>query len=414
MHVTIVAYGTWGDVRPGIALSRSLQEHGYGVRLIVTEDFAAVVRNADLETAILPIDKYKLMRRVSSQTNPLKVAWAIRREIAPALLKAGRALLSMADETDAFIANHWMLPMTASIAEAHSLGLVWMLMQPRVRSREIPFSTWPPLPDWAPFRETYNLASYQVAQLFHWWTYAAIANELRRVDLDLPPWRRGDFADVRERTPAFTAVSRHVLPRPTDWAHHQRLTGFLFHEEKAWGPPPSLERFIDSGQPPVYLGFGSMHDPNPETTTKIVLEALKKVDRRAVLYSGWAGLGRMGVPDSVYRLGFTPHSWLFPRMSAVVHHAGAGTSAAALRAGVPSISIPHSGDQGFWARRLHQAGAGTVPLPRTRLNSADLADRIRAAVDESDLRERASELGELIRAEEGREAAVAAIKDFLS
>lgn len=414
MHISIVAYGTWGDVRPGIALARALQARGYRVRLIVTEDFAPLLEGLGLDTALLPIDKYRLMRRVSSQTNPVKVTLAIRREIAPALLKAGRALLTLAEDTEAFVVNHWMMGMAASIAEARSLGLVWMVMQPRVKTREIPICTWPSLPDWMPFHRGYNSVSYRAANDFHWWNYASSANELRRVDLNLPRWGPGDYSDLLYRAPSFTVISRHVLPRPADWADHQRLTGFLFHEEHDWEPPARLERFIEAGPPPVYVGFGSMHDLNPAKTTEIVLEAVKRADRRAVLYSGWAGLGRRELPESVYRVEFAPHSWLFPRMAAVVHHAGAGTSAAALRAGVPSVSVPHSGDQGFWARRLQRTGAGTAPLPRIRLNPADLADRIRTAVDRSDLRRQAEELGKLVRAEEGRQAAVAAISDFLS
>lgn len=413
LHISIVAYGTWGDVRPGVALGLALKDAGYGVRLIVTQDFGEWVNDVGLDVHLLPLNKHEIMQRVSSETNPFRAMLAVHQEIAPALLKAGRSLIAVAHDTDALLVNEWLLGIASGIAETHQLKLINMALQPSIKTRVMPIATMPALPNWAPFRETYNLFTYVVAYYSRWWSYVRIANSLRKNLLNLPPLSPQGYLHLLTRTPSITMVSRHVVPRPTDWEDHRHLTGFLFYDDADWHAPAELEKFIHAQSAPVYVGFGSMHDRRPDETTHLIIDAIARTNRRAVLYSGWANLGRLDLPETIYRLDYAPHSWLFPRMAALVHHGGAGTTAAALRAGIPSVPIPHSGDQPFWSKRLHQIGAGTVPLPRSRLNAVDLADRITTAVDDPQLRRRADILGAKIRAENGAAAIVSAINKIL-
>lgn len=413
MHISIVAYGTWGDVRPSIGLGLALREAGYGVRLIVTQDFAGLVNHTGLEVHLLPVNKFELMKPVSSKTNPLKVMLAVNREIAPALLRAGRDLLALAEDTDGFLVNEWLLGIAGGIAEVHQLKLLNLATQPQIRTRQMPIATMPALPDWLPFRGTYNLLSYDLAHYLRWFSYVRQLNSLRKTHLGLSPLSPAEFLNLIDRTPSITLISHHVVPRPVDWQGHHHLTGFLFYDDDHWHPPTSLEDFIHAGEAPVYVGFGSMHDPHPVETTRLILDALERTGHRAVLYKGWADLGRLDLPDTVYLLDYAPHSWLFPRMAAVVHHAGAGTSAAALRAGVPSVPIPHSGDQPFWARRLYQIGAATRPLQRKRLTTVDLAERITSAVQDPLLRSQAADLGARVSAEDNAGMTVSVINGLL-
>ena len=413
MHISIIAYGTWGDVRPSIALGLALKEAGYGVRLIVAEDFAGWVNDTGLDIHLLPVNKFEVMKQVSSKTNPLKVPFAIYQKIAPALLRAGQDLLAVAEHTDAFLVNEWLLGIASGIAEVHHLKLVNLAKQPSIRTHAMPISTMPALPQWAPFRKTYNWLSYDLSHYLRWFSYVRQGNLLRKTLLKIAPLSPMGYLDLLDRTPSITLISRCVMARPTDWQDQHRLTGFLYYDDEDWRPPAELEDFIQAGEAPVYVGFGSMHDDNPDETTRSILEALECTHRRAVLYKGWANLGQTHLPDSVYMLDYAPHSWLFPRMAAVVHHAGAGTSAAALRAGVPSVPIPHSGDQPFWASRLYQIGAGTKPLPRNQLNAVDLAERITGAVQDSKLRSRAVDLGTWISSEDSAGWTVSAINDIL-
>ncbi|HEX6304193.1 MAG TPA: glycosyltransferase, partial [Anaerolineales bacterium] len=285
--------------------------------------------------------------------------------------------------------------------------------QPQIRTRQMPIATMPALPGWVPFREIYNLLSYDLANYLRWFSYVSQVNSMRKSQLNLAPLSPGEFLNLIDRTPSITLVSRHVVPRPADWQDHHHLTGFLFYDDHHWHPPADLEEFLHAGEAPVYVGFGSLHDPHPQQTTRLILNALERTGRRAVLYKGWSGLGELDLPDTVYLLDYAPHSWLFPRMAAVVHHAGAGTSAAALRACVPSVPIPHSGDQPFWARRLYQIGAATRPLPRNRLDALELSERIITAVRDSQLRSKAADLGARISAEDGAGKTVSVINSLL-
>ena len=171
-----------------------------------------------------------------------------------------------------------------------------------------------------------------------------------------------------------------------------------------------MKDFLEAGSPPVYIGFGSMSSREPEATTRLVIEALRRVGQRAILLSGWGGLQKTDLPDMVFMGESLPHAWLFPRVAAVVHHGGAGTTAAGLRAGVPSITVPFFGDQPFWGRRIAELGVGPEPIPRRRLTVERLASAIQQAVGDDGMRLRAAKLGARIRAEDGIAGAVEIIR----
>ncbi|MGA7270621.1 MAG: glycosyltransferase, partial [Acidimicrobiia bacterium] len=318
-----------------------------------------------------------------------------------------------AEDTEVLFVNEWLLGVASRIAEAHQLKLINIAMQPRIKTRQTQIAIMPAWPSWAPFRETYNVLTYDLMSYFKWFSHARPVNSRLKTDPRLNSLSARDYVALFDHTPSLTLISRHVMPRPSDWAEHHHLTGYLFYDDAGWRPPAKLVNFIQSSDAPIYIGFGSIQDRRPDETTRLILSALKKTRQRAVLLSGWSELGQIDLPETVYRLDYAPHSWLFPRVKAVVHHAGAGTTAAALRAGIPSVTIPHSGDQPFWARRLYQLGAGTVPLPKYRLNSAYLADRIIKALEDEQMRSRAEELGKKIGDENSVSKTIAVINDLL-
>jgi UDP:flavonoid glycosyltransferase YjiC (YdhE family) len=161
---------------------------------------------------------------------------------------------------------------------------------------------------------------------------------------------------------------------------------------------------------PVCIGFGSMSQRDPAATTRLVLDAVKRSGQRAILVAGWGGLGANDLPDTIFQIDSIPHAWLYPRCAAVVHHGGAGTTAAGLRAGVPSLIVPFHGDQFFWAKRVQEMGVGPAPVPRTRLTAERLANAIQAAVGDKKIAEAAEALGARIRGEDGVTRAVLAIE----
>jgi UDP:flavonoid glycosyltransferase YjiC (YdhE family) len=180
-----------------------------------------------------------------------------------------------------------------------------------------------------------------------------------------------------------------------------------------WQPPQALIEFLESGPPPVSIGFGSMVAYDKETLANLCVQALNRAQQRGILLTGWGGLQYDALPESVLAVESVPHDWLFPRVSAVVHHGGAGTTAASLRAGVPTIIVPFLIDQPFWGKRVYDLGVGPSPIPRRKLTVEQLSKAITEAITDTNMKQRAAELGRKIRAEDGIGNAVNIIHRFM-
>ena len=191
-----------------------------------------------------------------------------------------------------------------------------------------------------------------------------------------------------------------------DWPDHVHQTGYWFLDEPAWTPPPALTTFLEAGPPPIYVGFGSIGTASAAAaTTRLVIDALQRAGARGVLATGWSGMSNeIALPPEMIRIDSAPHAWLFPRMAAVVHHGGAGTTAAGLRAGVPGLVIPHGNDQPAWGRRVFELGVGPRPIPRKRLTTDRLADGL-SVLQSPELLSRAQELARQIGLEDGAKEA---------
>jgi sterol 3beta-glucosyltransferase len=299
-----------------------------------------------------------------------------------------------------------------TIAETLKIPLIQAYVFPFTPTSEFPAPLVPSLP----FGSLLNKLSFHIARQMFWQT-SKISDNLTRQILGIPKasfW--GPYASLnRRKVPALYGYSQHVLPRPHDWPEHHQLTGYWYLDTaKDWMPPSDLMDFLNAGQAPIYIGFGSMGSRNPEEVARLAIDALVRSGQRGVLASGWGGLKPSELPESIYLLDSLPHSWLFPRMAAVVHHGGAGTSAAGLRAGIPSIIIPFMGDQPFWARRIYDLGVGTKPIPRKQITTQRLADAITEAVSSDAIRQNAKNLGEKIRAEDSIANVVNVVRRYIS
>jgi hypothetical protein len=198
-----------------------------------------------------------------------------------------------------------------------------------------------------------------------------------------------------------------LIPQPHDWDNHITIPGFFFLPLASfYKPPEDLEAFLEAGPAPVYIGFGSIVVHDPDVLTRTIFDAVKKAGVRALVSKGWGGLGHKDtqIPENIYMLDNCPHDWLFPRVSCVVHHGGAGTMAAGIAAGRPTVIVPFFGDQSFWGDMVAKAGAGPAPIPHKKLT----ADRLAAAITEAlqpETAQKASALANSINHEEGPEAA---------
>jgi sterol 3beta-glucosyltransferase len=233
---------------------------------------------------------------------------------------------------------------------------------------------------------------------------------MRTQVLGLPPYSlAGPLRHLREHgLLRLYAYSPHVAPRPSDWPAHHQVTGYWFLPPPVgWQPPEELRAFLAAGPPPVYIGFGSMLMREAQKTTARVTEALNRTGQRAIFAAGWGALDEaVHQSEQVFFVKDVPHHWLFPQMSAIVHHGGAGTTGAALRSGIPSIVVPFGFDQPFWGQRVAALGVGPRPLPHARLTADGLAGAIERALHDTHMRERAAQLGGQIQREQGAAQAI--------
>ena len=208
-----------------------------------------------------------------------------------------------------------------------------------------------------------------------------------------------------------------MIAKPKDWSSNITVAGFFFLPlAQTYKPPPELLAFLDDGPPPVYIGFGSIVVENQDVLTAIVFDAIRLAGIRAIVSKGWSNLGRSDTattaPSNVFMLGDCPHDWLFPHVSCVVHHGGAGTTAAAIAAGKPSVVVPFFGDQPFWGNMIYRASAGPRPIPFKSLAAPALADAITAA-RQPEIKRNASWLGDRVRREEGARKGTQSFHDEL-
>jgi len=286
-------------------------------------------------------------------------------------------------------------------------------LQPVNMTSAFPATVFPEMPDLLPGRGAYNRLTHRLLMDMTWRLFGEVFNQVRTGVLGLPRETRPFYELINLPFPIVYGYSRHVIPKPADWGDHIRISGYWFLDDNDWQPPADLVDFLDNGAKPVYVGFGSMTNRDAERLTDITLSAIQRSGQRAVLLSGWAGIGNSDLPDTIHKIDYAPHGWLFPRVAAAAHHGGAGTTAAGLRAGLSSVLVPHFADQPFWARRVVRLGAGPRFIPQKQLTAENLAYALHVAATNQPMRHRAAALGEKIRAEDGVGNAVRYIQRVL-
>ncbi|MFQ5434731.1 MAG: glycosyltransferase, partial [Anaerolineae bacterium] len=419
MKVTLLTIGSRGDVQPYIPLGLGLQQAGYDVRIATHETFRAFITGHGLDFAPIASNPMDLLESEEGQAwlqagqNPLKF---IRHFTALTLDRLDEMFTtSLAACQDSGLILFSMLGVAGyHIAESLGIPAAMAMLQPFTPTRAFPAVGALTFP--LPFGQAQaNFISHQIGEQVLWLPFRKKINKWRTERLGLRPLPFfGPYKQMKEtRFPLIYGYSPALIPKPADWGEHIRVTGYWFLPTKAeWQPPADLAAFLAGGPPPVYIGFGSMVDRDPEGLRQLVLEALAELGLRAVLLSGWAKLGAGEVPDSVCVVESVPHDWLFDRVTTVVHHGGAGTTAAGLRAGVPSVVTPYFADQYFWGDRVTEAGVGPTAVPRNKLTVPKLAAALEQAVNDAAMRQKAARLGQKIRAEDGVSEAVCFVQSL--
>ncbi|MBD3575629.1 MULTISPECIES: glycosyltransferase [Streptomyces] len=414
MRVLILAAGSHGDVAPYTGLGARLSAAGFDVALAAPEGFAGMAERAGLEFRGLPVDWRTPARPEGAggggaapggRGQLMRRAAAFMRELGQGLVRAAEP------GADALLLSTTTAPLGWHLAEALEVPALGAYLQPVA-----PTSAFPPvvsagrsLGGWG--NRAMGRLAVRVVDRMH----AEAARNLR-AELGLPAVPQGEVRRRREgsRWEVLHGFSEVLLPRPADWRPGLDVVG-------NWWPycppgtrlPGDLADFLDAGPPPVFVGFGSMAAGEGARLAEIAVRALRAAGLRGVLQAGAAGLSAGASGDDVLDIGEVPHRLLFPRTAAVVHHGGAGTTAAALEAGVPSVPVPVTADQPFWSRRVAALGAATGPIPYRDLTAESLAGELRRAVDETGYRAQAARAAGRMTAQDGAGAVVQRLERLL-
>ncbi|MEV0522211.1 glycosyltransferase [Streptomyces sp. NPDC050439] len=410
MRVLIVTAGSWGDVAPYTGLGVRLRTAGHEVVLATHERFEQAVTAHGLGYRPLPVDP---RQELASQVGQ-GLARAVSPPVAMArLMRMARAFMprltagvadAVREGADVVLSSTVTDPMCAALGEALRLPSMGVYLQP-----VHPTGAFPPLITGArSFGPHGNRLASQALWLGSDPIFAPAVSALRR-ELGLPRRKfSGPLSLPRGRT-VLHGFSPRIVPRPTDWPAGHEVGGYWWPETTpGWKPEPRLLDFLDAGPPPVFAGFGSFVTADSERLSTLLADALRRAKVRGIIQAGWSGLHAEN--DDLITVGEVPHAWLFPRTAAVIHHAGAGTTAAGLRAGVPSIPVPVQLDQHFWATRLHTLGLAPRPLRFQRLTAERLTQAITAAVHSPALCARARETAAAIAREDGTRQVLEALE----
>ncbi len=416
MNITIFSVGTQGDVRPFIALGQGLQNKGHKVRIASGKTCEALVRDNGLEFAELSADFLEVMakdpRALQRGLNPFALMSTARHHLKTMAVDWAAQGLAAAKDADLLLGNGMVAILANSLAEALKIPMVETHLQPVTPCPDIPPMMMPPPK--RPRSGTANMLLYTVLRSVTWQMLSPAYGMVRReLGLSALPWYGPYYRIKNKDRRILYAYSPSLLPRSAAWPQGIQVCGnWFFSEAKTWHAPEALQAFLDAGEPPIYIGFGSMLGDDAEALSKIIYEGLRRSGRRAIIATGWGGMAPpKGNADNIHVIQAAPHDWLFPRVAMAVHHGGAGTTAATIRAGIPSVVIPFFGDQPFWAWRLAENGIAPPALNRKALTPEVFAQAIGQA-SMSSMQDAARAMAGRINAEDGVARAIDLLEDW--
>ncbi|MEM6399996.1 MAG: glycosyltransferase [Cyanobacteria bacterium P01_D01_bin.116] len=416
MKITILTLGSRGDVQPFIALGVGLKQAGYQVKIASQATFESEIRSHNLEFALMSGNPKEGIESAQGQAmlktkNPIafvrRLGDLLEPIMEPVLLDSWEACQG----SDVIIGGGFPF-WGFDIAEKLNIPFYYAYLTPSYPTTAFPNAVTPPHLE--KLGSIYNRFSYTLTNQLFWQFFRKPVNKFRKSILNLPPTgiRQNAFTKMEDaKINYLIGCSPSVNPKPKDWSNRVNLTGYWFLDTPDnFIPPKDLVEFLEAGSPPVYIGFGSMGGEEAQKISKIALAALAKTQQRGIFLSGWGGIENSDLPDTIFQIDNIPHSWLFPQMACIVHHGGAGTTAATFRSGVPNIIIPFFGDQPFWAYQAAKLGVSPPIIDRKNITVDTLAQAIKNAVENQSIRKKAAILGEKIRSENGVQKVVKILK----
>ena len=389
MRIALAVEGTRGDIHPMLSLGNAFQVAGHEVVLCGPRNFATVAGSNNIEYREVGSDTRVFLDRVAAaiSSRGLGANRAQLEYFKDSIDKQFTRLPDATRDVDLILGAGVQIA-GASVAELHGIPYRYVMFCPVMlpsQDHSPPFIPSQALPGWA------NRIAWRVLLGPLDWVIRFGLNRARKKYLGLAKVRHG-YRHILSEHPIL-ATDPLLAPLPSEAPASVEQLGCIHDLEPL---PEKLEHFLAGGAPPVYIGFGSMTDPDPRATTRMVLSAVERVGCRAIVSEGWAGLGDGALPANVIRSGSVAHASLFPRCAVVVHHGGAGTTTRAAQAGVPQVIVPHLLDQYWWGKRIMNMGLAPTPLPRAGLTAERLGESISSVLDNEFLSSRARAVGEQI------------------
>lgn len=412
VKITILTYGSRGDVQPFLPLSLGLMKRGHTVKLAAPYRFKGFVEEYGIQFVPLAGEPEDLSRRFNDVGhNFIKMV----REMMDHAVEIGADVMRQTDEAcrDADLIIHTF----AHAVGAHTLAREMNIPDIHVQTfpmftptGDYPNVTMPDLKSHALNRFTHT-ASKKIT----WWASRFGFEHVRR-SVGLPKRKLYfpfDDDPFRHPTPILCAWSPSILPPSSDWSPNVHVTGcFFFDLDFMYQPPHELQNFLSDGNAPICISFGSMVNRDSGRIDRIVSDALTWSNNRGIVLSGWSDVDYRKSDNMLY-LESAPHDWLLPRCKLIIHHGGAGTTSAGLRAGIPNVVVPFTADQPFWGRRVSAIGAGPKPILVKDLSVEKLTRAI-AEADDQVVREQVQIIGQEIKNEDGIQRAIELIEAYVS
>lgn len=402
MRISMVAIGSTGDVRPYVLLGRELKKRGHEVTIVCFDMTEKLVTEAGLNFAPLAGSvKDIFMAVMTPGTNGFTFLPKFKNALLDDLPQFLHTLEEGCKDAEAIICTFFG-SVVYSIAEKHNIPCIqthYFLMD---YNDMFPITTAPGLKMGKAWNKVSYKMGYALINTLEWHYLSDWRSEegMKSKKISMSP----DYYINGHKIPVLYAISPLLVPRAPEWDEHIHMTGFWTDPEPCeYEPEPSLVRFLEEGEKPVYIGFGSMVSGDMGQTLDIVLKAVAASGVRAIIGRGWGGgaLDAALSNPNVYVADYIPHDWLFSRVSAVVHHGGAGTTAAGVLACKPTLVVPFGGDQPFWGQRIYDLGIGPKPIKRENLTVEKLADALIKLTHTPRFNVAVSEIGERMKYENG-------------
>ncbi len=410
MKIVVVCWGTTGDVYPVLALSERLLERGHQVRVCALEMYRDKIVEVGAEFYEIGVEFdleafHAAMDAIIPKRDPLAMMRLIVEE---GIVRRGEKwyqhCLAAMKGSDLVICHSVDIP---SQEAAIRSGIPWITVTycPAV-IKCLDFAPYP-FPNWG---RVFNSIVWRVAEMRLKSSIDVLFNQFI-VSIGGEP-RKSVMLEGMYSPHLNLIAASPVLCAPADFAPNHKFTGVWHLASSAYDPPSELVAFLEAGPPPIIITFGSMGGSNGRETTEILIEAVRKIDQRAIIQAGWGQLGTPETSSDIYCTEYVPHQWLFPQGCCVVHHGGAGTTASACRAKIPSVVVAHNADQPYWGKRLSDLGVAPRHLHRRNLTAERLAKRIQRVLETPSMTAQAQVLGEKIEAEDGLTTAVEMVEAF--